>query len=226
MKYVVMLLILLLACAQPVKEKTADITSEETEKISEETQQIEKELEESEKTETEVAETEKALEEVEKLEAEGNMNSVIELETTMGVMKVKLYDDKAPKTAKNFIDLVEKGYYDGTIFHRVIKDFMIQGGDPTGTGTGGPGYKIPDEFAPGLKHDKKGILSMANAGPNTGGSQFFITLIATPWLDGRHAIFGEVIEGVDVLDKIGSTPVGPGDKPKTEIRIIKARIGK
>jgi cyclophilin family peptidyl-prolyl cis-trans isomerase len=171
-----------------------------------------------------VAETEKTLEEVEKLEAEGNMNTVVELETTMGVMKVKLYDDKAPKTAKNFRDLVEKGYYDGTIFHRVIKDFMIQGGDPTGTGTGGPGYKIPDEFAPGLKHDKKGILSMANAGPNTGGSQFFITLVPTPWLDGRHAIFGELIEGMDVLDKIGSTPVGPGDRPKTEVKIVKARI--
>lgn len=220
MKVAALLLMLLFACAQPVK----DTTSEETEKISEEAQQIEKELEESEKTEAEVAETEKTLEEIEKLEAEGNMNTIVELETNMGNMKVKLFDDKAPKTAKNFRDLVEKGYYDGTIFHRVIKDFMIQGGDPTGTGAGGPGYKIPDEFAPGLKHDKKGILSMANAGPNTGGSQFFITLIPTPWLDGKHAIFGELIEGMDVLDKIGSTPVGPGDRPKTEVKIIKARV--
>jgi cyclophilin family peptidyl-prolyl cis-trans isomerase len=135
-----------------------------------------------------------------------------------------LYDDKAPNTAKNFRDLVEKGFYDGTIFHRVIRDFMIQGGDPTGTGTGGPGYKIKDEFGPGLKHDRKGLLSMANSGPNSGGSQFFITLVATPWLDGKHAIFGELVGGVDVLDSIGSTPTGAGDRPKTEVKIIKARI--
>lgn len=146
------------------------------------------------------------------------------LETSMGNMKVQLYDDKAPKTSKNFKDLVQKGFYDGTIFHRVIKNFMIQGGDPEGTGMGGPGYEIKDEFGPGLKHNKKGILSMANAGPNTGGSQFFITLVPTPWLDGKHAIFGEVVEGIDVLDKIGNTPTKPGDRPVTEIKIIKAKI--
>lgn len=150
--------------------------------------------------------------------------NLILLETTMGNMKIKLYDDKAPMTAKNFRDLVQKGFYDGTIFHRVIKNFMIQGGDPEGTGMGGPGYEIKDEFGPGLKHDRKGILSMANAGPNTGGSQFFITLVPTPWLDGRHAIFGELVEGVDVLEKIGNTPTGPGDRPKTEVKIIKASI--
>ena len=151
-------------------------------------------------------------------------NTMVILETTLGTMKLRLFDDKAPKTVQNFKDLVNKGFYDGTIFHRVIKNFMIQGGDPTGTGTGGPGYKIPDEFGLGLKHDKKGILSMANSGPNTGGSQFFITLVPTPWLDGKHAIFGEVIEGIDVLEKIGTTPTSPGDRPKTEVKIIKARI--
>src|SRR3989344_3097162 len=119
----------------------------------------------------------------------------IKLETTEGVMLVELYDDLSPNTANNFKSLVRKGFYDDTIFHRVIKDFMIQGGDPEGTGRGGPGYTIKDEFNRTLKHDKKGILSMANAGPNTGGSQFFITLEPTPWLDGKHAIFGHLIEG-------------------------------
>lgn len=156
---------------------------------------------------------------------ENNMaGTFVLLETTMGNMKIKLYEDKAPMTAKNFKDLVQKGFYDGTIFHRVIKNFMIQGGDPTGTGMGGPGYKIKDEFGPGLKHDRKGLLSMANAGPNTGGSQFFITLVPTPWLDGKHAIFGELVEGIDVLEKIGNTPTDPGDRPKTEVKIIKASV--
>lgn len=150
--------------------------------------------------------------------------NLILLETSMGNMKIKLYEDKAPLTSKNFKDLVQKGFYDGTIFHRVIKNFMIQGGDPEGTGMGGPGYEIKDEFGPGLKHNRKGILSMANAGPNTGGSQFFITLVPTPWLDGKHAIFGEVVEGIDILDKIGNTPTKPGDRPVTEIKIIKAKI--
>ena len=151
-------------------------------------------------------------------------NTFIELETNVGTMNVKLYDDKAPITTQNFKALVNKKFYDGTIFHRVIKDFMIQGGDPTGTGTGGPGYSIKDEFGQGLKHDRKGILSMANSGPNTGGSQFFITLVPTPWLDGRHAIFGEVVEGMDVLEKIGDTPTKTGDKPVKEIKIVHAKI--
>jgi cyclophilin family peptidyl-prolyl cis-trans isomerase len=150
--------------------------------------------------------------------------NLILLETTMGNMKIKLYEDKAPLTSKNFKDLVQKGFYDGTIFHRVIKNFMIQGGDPDGTGMGGPGYEIKDEFGPSLKHDRKGILSMANAGPNTGGSQFFITLVPTPWLDGKHAIFGEVVEGIDVLEIIGNTPTRPGDRPVTEVKIVKASI--
>ena len=122
--------------------------------------------------------------------------------TERGPIRVKLYADKAPNTVNNFVFLARDGYFDGTTFHRVIKDFMLQGGDPTGTGMGGPGYQIRDEFHPELRHDRPGILSMANAGPNTGGSQFFITHIATPWLDGRHAIFGEVVEGMDVVNSV------------------------
>ena len=131
------------------------------------------------------------------------MNKKVRFSTTLGDFTAELFEDKAPKTAQNFIDLAEKGFYDGVIFHRVIDDFMIQGGDPTGTGMGGPGYQIDDEFGPGLKHDGEGILSMANAGPNTGGSQFFITLVPTPWLDGHHAIFGKIVEGMDIVHKIG-----------------------
>ncbi|MDR1871124.1 MAG: peptidylprolyl isomerase [Deltaproteobacteria bacterium] len=145
--------------------------------------------------------------------------------TNQGVFKVELFTDKAPETAGNFIALAEKKFYDGTIFHRVIDDFMIQGGDPTGTGTGDPGYKIKDEFGPGLAHSGPGILSMANAGPNTGGSQFFITLAATPWLDGKHAIFGQVIEGLDVVKAIGHTPTRR-DRPVDEVKIISLTIEK
>jgi cyclophilin family peptidyl-prolyl cis-trans isomerase len=140
-------------------------------------------------------------------------------ETSKGTFKVELFTDLAPLTAGNFIDLAKKGFYNGVIFHRVIDGFMIQGGDPTGTGTGGPGYTIPDEFGESLKHDKPGILSMANAGPNTGGSQFFITLAPTPWLDGKHAIFGAVAEGMDVVEAIGKTRTGPRDRPVEEIVI-------
>lgn len=119
--------------------------------------------------------------------------------TGKGEIKVRLFSAEAPETVNNFVFLAREGYFDGTTFHRVIKDFMAQAGDPTGTGTGGPGYRIPDELHPELKHDKPGILSMANAGPDTGGSQFFITHGPTPWLDGRHAVFGEVVEGMDVV---------------------------
>ncbi len=221
MKYVAVLLLLLIACAQQAVQTKTEV---ETEKMGQELVETETIQAEAEEAESKVVETESTVAEVEKLETEDNMNTIVELETNMGVMKIKLYDDKAPKTVKNFKDLVQKGFYDGTIFHRVIKNFMIQGGDPTGTGTGGPGYEIPDEFGAGLKHSKKGILSMANAGPNSGGSQFFITLAATPWLDGKHAIFGELTEGMEVLDKIGSTPTDAGDRPKAEVKIIKARI--
>lgn len=152
------------------------------------------------------------------------METKILVETTMGNMKAKLYDDKVPETVENFKKLVSKGFYDSTIFHRVIKDFMIQGGDPTGTGRGGPGYTIKDEFHPQLKHNKKGLLSMANAGPNTGGSQFFITLVPTPWLDGKHAIFGELMEGIDVLEKIGNVETAAEDKPAKEVKIKKISV--
>ena len=122
--------------------------------------------------------------------------------TTEGEFKLEMFEDKAPQTTANFIKLVESNYYDGLIFHRVIENFMIQGGCPDGNGMGGPGYVIPDEFHPELKHDSAGVLSMANAGPNTGGSQFFITLVPTTWLDGKHAVFGKVTEGMDVIQKI------------------------
>lgn len=144
-------------------------------------------------------------------------NRVAQIETNLGSFSIELFEDKAPTTTKNFIDLAEKGFYDGVIFHRVIKDFMIQGGDPDGTGRGGPGYNIPDEFHPELTHTGTGILSMANAGPNTGGSQFFITLAPTPWLDGKHAVFGAVSEGMDVVEAIGTTATARGDKPLEDV---------
>ena len=152
------------------------------------------------------------------------MNRKATIETNQGTFTVELFEDRAPKTTGNFIELAEKGFYDGVVFHRVIAGFMIQGGDPTGTGRGGPGYQIPDEFHPELTHDSKGILSMANAGPNTGGSQFFITLAETPWLDRKHAVFGKVVDGMDVVDKIGNAPTGAGDRPVEEIRMEKVTV--
>jgi len=121
------------------------------------------------------------------------------IKTNKGAMRLKLYADKVPNTVNNFVFLAREGFYDGVTFHRVIKDFMVQAGDPTGTGRGGPGYRFPDEFHPDLRHDGPGVLSMANAGPNTNGSQFFITHVATPWLDGKHAVFGQLIDGFDAL---------------------------
>ena len=144
-------------------------------------------------------------------------NRKVTFRTNQGTFKVEMLEDSAPKTAENFITLVQKGFYNGVIFHRVIDGFMIQGGDPTGTGRGGPGYQIPDEFGKGLRHDVEGMLSMANAGPNTGGSQFFVTLAPTPWLDGKHAIFGKVIEGMDVVRKIGKVQTRPGDRPAQDV---------
>lgn len=145
-------------------------------------------------------------------------------ETTMGKFKIELYNDLAPNTVKNFVTLAQKKFYDGIIFHRVIDNFMIQGGDPTGTGMGGPGYSIKDEFGKGLKHEKAGMLSMANAGPDTGGSQFFITLVPCPWLDGKHAIFGHVVEGMDIVEKIGKTPTDSQDRPLKKVMITKLTI--
>jgi len=140
-------------------------------------------------------------------------NRIAYVTTNLGSFQIELFEERAPKTTKNFIDLVEKGYYDGVVFHRVIEGFMLQGGCPTGNGTGGPGYTIPDEFHAELTHDSEGVLSMANSGPNSGGSQFFVTLAPTTWLDGKHAVFGKVIEGMDMVHTIGSTATGPGDRP-------------
>jgi cyclophilin family peptidyl-prolyl cis-trans isomerase len=124
------------------------------------------------------------------------------IETNRGVIVLKLYASQAPRTVNNFVCLADDGYYDGVPFHRVLKDFMIQTGDPTGTGRGGPGYTFKDEFDPKLKHDCPGVLSMANAGPGTNGSQFFITHVPTPWLDGKHSVFGQVTQGQDVVNAI------------------------
>ncbi len=160
--------------------------------------------------------------------------------TSEGNFSIQLFDDLAPKTVENFTGLAEgtkewtdprskqkshAPYYDGTIFHRVIDGFMIQGGDPLGQGIGGPGYKFADEFHPKARHSKAGILSMANAGPNTNGGQFFITLDATPWLDNKHSVFGEVVSGMDVVRKIGSTPTSkPNDRPVKPITIQSVTI--
>ncbi|MGI6400881.1 MAG: peptidylprolyl isomerase [Thermoguttaceae bacterium] len=142
------------------------------------------------------------------------MKKIATIETDRGTIKLELFYDKVPKTVKNFEDLAKKGFYDGLKFHRVIADFMIQGGDPTGTGAGGPGYQFDDEFHPDLRHDGPGTLSMANAGPNTNGSQFFITHVPCPWLDGRHSVFGKVIEGQDVVDAVRQ-----GDK-MTKVTVV------
>jgi len=155
--------------------------------------------------------------------------TIVVFETNQGNIELKLFDDIAPKTCENFIGLVEKGYYDGIIFHRVIKDFMIQGGDPTGTGMGGEslwGGKFKDEVTPDVKFDRKGLLAMANSGANTNGSQFFITTVPTPWLNMKHTIFGEVISEYDTVKKIETTPVASGSKPIEQQKIIKAYIKK
>jgi peptidyl-prolyl cis-trans isomerase A (cyclophilin A) len=160
--------------------------------------------------------------------------------TTEGSFRIRLFDTEAPKTVANFVGLAEgtkefvdpasgksvkRAFYDGLVFHRVIEGFMIQGGDPLGTGTGGPGYKFGDEFHPTLRHARPGILSMANAGPNTNGSQFFVTLVPTPWLDNRHTVFGEVVEGMDIVQKIGSVAtIKPNDRPARPVVIEKVTI--
>ncbi|MES3036640.1 MAG: peptidylprolyl isomerase [Bdellovibrionota bacterium] len=160
-------------------------------------------------------------------------------ETSEGNFKVKLYNDKAPKTVENFVGLAEgtkewtdpktgkkvkRPFYDGIVFHRIIPNFMIQGGDPLGTGTGDPGYKFADEFGEGLKHDDVGYLSMANAGPNTNGSQFFVTVAKTPWLDGKHAIFGKVVENFSVVEAISKLPRDPSDRPLKAVTIKSVKI--
>lgn len=153
--------------------------------------------------------------------------TVAVIKTNMGTIEIELFKDKAPKTVENFVGLAKKGYYDGVIFHRVIDGFMIQGGDPTGTGRGGESFwggKFKDEFSPELKHDSPGILSMANAGPNTNGSQFFITLVPTPHLNGRHSVFGKVINGMDVVKAIGKTETNAQDRPIKDVVMEKVTI--
>lgn len=156
------------------------------------------------------------------IEIDPKKNYTARMETEKGEMVIELFADKAPKTVNNFVFLARQGFYDGIIFHRVIADFMAQGGDPTGTGTGGPGYKFEDEFDPSLKHDKPGVLSMANAGPGTNGSQFFITHVPTPWLDNKHSVFGQVAEGIDVLMSI--PPRDPMNPEHPGVKIVKVTI--
>ena len=146
------------------------------------------------------------------------------LNTSRGDIVCELFAKDAPKTVNNFVFLAKEKFYDGTVFHRVIGDFMVQGGDPTGTGRGGPGYKFEDETKGSPHKHAPGTLSMANAGPNTNGSQFFITVAATPWLDNKHTIFGEVVEGQDVADKISKLPRDAGDRPRTAVTINKVKI--
>lgn len=153
--------------------------------------------------------------------------NIVVLETNQGNIEIKLLPEIAPKACENFMKLAEKGYYNGLIFHRVIKGFMIQGGDPTGTGAGGQsiwGDSFEDELTPQVKFDSAGILAMANAGPDTNGSQFFITCAPTPWLNMRHTIFGEVVAGLDVVQKIENTTVGANDRPVAQQKIIKAYL--
>ncbi len=158
--------------------------------------------------------------------------------TSMGEMVAELYEDKAPRTVANFVALATGGVewtdpsgekatgplYSGTIFHRVIRDFMLQGGDPTGTGRGGPGWRFQDEFHPDLSHVGRGILSMANAGPGTNGSQFFVCQVATPWLDGKHTVFGRIVEGAELIDAIAGVPTGAMDRPVEDVVLEQIEI--
>ncbi len=159
---------------------------------------------------------------------EQTKNPIVVMETSMGTIELELFSKQTPKTVENFLGLVRKGYYNGVIFHRVIDNFMIQGGDPTGTGRGGEsiwGKEFEDEIRPELKHDGPGILSMANRGPNTNTSQFFITLVATPWLDGKHTVFGKVINGMDVVKAIGKVKtIKPGDRPEKDVVMKKVYV--
>ena len=155
---------------------------------------------------------------------EGLGRMTVVLETSMGDMTALLFGERTPRTVENFLTLSEKGFYEGLIFHRVIAGFMIQTGCPEGTGRGGPGYTFADEIVPGLTHSKAGILSMANSGPNTNGSQFFITVAPTPWLDGKHTVFGEVTEGLDVALAISKVATDQNDRPLTPVTLKRVRI--
>jgi peptidylprolyl isomerase len=154
-------------------------------------------------------------------------SSVVVIETSLGKIEVTLMPQVAPKTCENFLGLIEKKYYDGVVFHRIIKNFMIQGGDPTGTGAGGEsiwGKNFGDEFSPTVKFDKPGLLAMANRGPSTNGSQFFITTASTPWLNSRHTIFGEVTQGYDIVKKMEAVQTDPRDRPVEPVKILKAYL--
>jgi len=151
-------------------------------------------------------------------------NPTATLRTTLGDIRMELFRDRAPKTVENFVTLSRKGFYNGLTFHRVIPGFMIQSGCPKGDGTGDPGYEIPDEFHPTLRHDGPGVVSMANKGPNTGGSQFFITLAATAWLDRKHSVFGRVRSGQEVVEKIAAVPRDANDRPRTPVRIVEVTV--
>jgi cyclophilin family peptidyl-prolyl cis-trans isomerase len=161
-------------------------------------------------------------------ETKKDQKEIVVIETNMGTIEVAMFRAEAPKTVENFVQLAQKGYYNGIIFHRVIKNFMIQGGDPTGTGTAGEsiyGAKFEDEISPKLKFDRPGLLAMANAGPNTNGSQFFITTVPTEWLTGKHTIFGEVVSGMDVVKAIEATPTKkPMDKPVKDVVMTKVYL--
>jgi cyclophilin family peptidyl-prolyl cis-trans isomerase len=151
--------------------------------------------------------------------------NIMKVETNMGTFKIKLYPDEAPKTCAHIKELVAKGFYDGIIFHRIIAGFVIQGGDPTGTGTGGSGKSIPDEFSNGLKHSKKGMVAMANSGrPNSQDSQFYITLAPLEFLDGKYTVFGEVVDGMDVITAMGNVQTGNGDRPVNEVKMTKVTL--
>ncbi len=157
-------------------------------------------------------------------EPQGEKTVKIKIQTNLGDINALLYPEEAPKTVENFVNLAKKNFYDGIIFHRVIPGFMIQTGDPTGTGRGGPGYQFEDEFSEELRHDKPGVFSMANSGPNTNGSQFFITVAPTSWLDDKHSVFGHVTGGMDVVEKIANVPRNSQDKPLQEVKMLRIEV--
>ncbi len=202
----------LLGCASVSQDIKKQSASDATAEIA-----TEKNVEEAVPAETIITTKEEQTEKGEKIVK-------VKIETTFGDIYADLYAEEVPNTVKNFIDLANKGFYDGIIFHRVIPNFMIQTGDPTGTGMGGPGYQFADEFSPKLRHDKPGVLSMANSGPNTNGSQFFITEVETSWLDDRHSVFGQVTDGLDVVLKIAHAPRDRSDKPVQKIEMKKVTI--
>lgn len=152
-------------------------------------------------------------------------NNIMKIETNQGTFKIKLYPEEAPKTVAHIKDLISRNFYDGIIFHRIIDGFVIQGGDPTGTGTGGSGKNIPDEFSNNLKHNKKGMVAMANSGrPNSQDSQFYITLAQLDFLDGKYTVFGEVVDGMDVITKIGKVKTDSNDRPVDEVKMLKVTL--